>query len=67
MEIEEYYEIMDEITKPFKDRNLLSIKGFIFAFAYEKGHSGGYEEIINHARSLAFDLERALKDDGLIK
>jgi hypothetical protein len=54
MESEEYNEKMEEILDGFPD----NIKSFIRSESWERGHSSGYEEVLQIADDLASKLQQ---------
>lgn len=61
---QEYHDKLREILKPFDC--VPYIRDFMSSYAYENGHSCGYEEVIIHATNIAYDLKEALIKDGII-
>jgi hypothetical protein len=56
MTSEEYEVELAEILSPLPEE----FRSFVSSKAYEVGHSAGYEEVINEARELAYNLNQAV-------
>lgn len=57
MDATQYYREMAALLDPVPQQ----FHGFIESYAYDRGHSAGYEEVLNIAGGLVSDLLPAIK------